>query len=173
MRLLTGDWIWARQGILLTGRPASAKAGWPAPLVKRLAGRTFRSLIAASQSSSPLLRSPAATADTAKCSARSQRSICSFSTTGDLPSWMMTNAAISLRSPKNATNDGLRSSPTRCRSTNGAKLSANRASHDATFLDRLVRNKRCCNWPICSIVRSICQGCPLAICRPLSRPLAR
>ena len=46
-------------------------------------------------------------------------------------------------------------------------------SHDTSFLDHLVCRRRSRSWVICSSERSICQGCPLASCRPRTSPRAR
>jgi DNA replication protein DnaC len=62
--LTAGKWIDEAQNLIIEGRPASAKAGWLVPSVKRPAATTARSSINACRGCSAISRLPAVMAAT-------------------------------------------------------------------------------------------------------------
>ena len=106
LKLAACDWIAERRSLLITGAAAWAKAGSPAPLATRRAGKTFPSSIPACLGCSPTSPSPTATPATPGSCARSRGSSCSSSTIG-APRRSPPNSARSARNRRGSLRQGL------------------------------------------------------------------
>src|SRR3954471_6457870 len=120
-KLAGGEWSDAHDNLILCGPTGVGKSWLPVLSAKRPAETIDRCFISASQSCSPISRSPAATdAMPASCAASMALSSSSSTIGGLIPS-TLAPAETSTRSSKNATAAARPFSPARSRSINGIR----------------------------------------------------